>query len=468
MLRQINHIIMAKTDEYLTIRYELLPKHRQQYEKLNRAVGSARRCYNEVLAFVQDEYLEYLDEVESRLIYGEASTRAEAKALCTPLLSTSYASLSAMLPGLKKQYPFLEEDCYSQVLQQKLKDLSFAFKSCWKNYEKTGQFKYPKFQRKFHNDSIRYPQGFERNSKGEPVNCSHRNPQGFIIEQHNNRIVLPGLGSIHYRKHRPLGGIPKTVTVKKEPGKWYIYVQVKVEAQEPRPVDLNKGAAGDVGIVHFISMNEGTFVDFPHFEKVRKIENKIGELQRQAAAKKKGSRRYRRLQFRIAKDWRKITNIRKDFLHKLSRHIESQGYDYFVVEDLNMKNMTASAKGTIASPGRNVRAKSGLNRSILRMGWYTFVCMLEYKMRLSGRFVIKVNPRNTSITCPKCGNVDKQNRRSQAEFKCTKCLLTLNADTLASINQLRAGRAQMLALCSKGEVTLLSWGEDENLPRPAP
>ncbi len=130
--------------------------------------------------------------------------------------------------------------------------------------------------------------------------------------------------------------------------------------------------------------------------------------------------------------------------------------------------MTASAKGTITSLGRNVRAKSGLNRSILRMGWCTFVCMLEYKMRLSGRFVIKVNPRNTSITSPKCGNVDKQNRWGQAEFRSTKCSLTLNADTLASINQLWAGRAQMLALCSKGEVTLLSWGEDEKLPRSAP
>ncbi len=128
-----------------------------------------------------------------------------------------------------------------------------------------------------------------------------------------------------------------------------------------------------------------------------------------------------------------------DFLQKLTRHIESQGYDYFVVEELNIKNMTASAQGTIANPGRNVRAKSGLNRSIVRMGWYSFVSMLEYKMRLSGRYVIKVNPRNTSITCPRCGHVDKQKRRSQAEFKCTKCSLTL-----------------------------LTWGEDENLPRPAP
>ena len=139
-----------------------------------------------------------------------------------------------MLPSLKKQDPFIEEDCNWQVLQQKLKDLSLAFKNCWKNYEKSGQFNPPKFQRKFHNDSIRYLQDFERNGRGEPVNCFHKNPQGFIIEQHNSRIELQRLGSIRYRKHRPLGGIPKTVTVKKELGQWFLCVQMKVEAQAPK------------------------------------------------------------------------------------------------------------------------------------------------------------------------------------------------------------------------------------------
>lgn len=107
------------------------------------------------------------------------------------------------------------------------------------------------------------------------------------------------------------------------------------------------------------------------------------------------------------------------------------------------KDMTQSAKGTVEAPGKNVKAKSGLNRSILRQGWGMFVSMLEYKLAWRGGMLIRVTPHHTSQTCPACGHVDENNRKTQAEFLCTRCGFEQNADVVGAINILRAGHARM-------------------------
>ncbi len=110
-----------------------------------------------------------------------------------------------------------------------------------------------------------------------------------------------------------------------------------------------------------------------------------------------------------------------------------------VIENLKIKNMTKSSKGTIENPGTNVRAKSGLNRVLLNQGLGMFFDMLEYKAKWYGRTLIKVSPRNTSRACSKCLHVDKDSRVSQSEFCCTGCGFKLNADQNASRNILRLG-----------------------------
>jgi putative transposase len=123
-----------------------------------------------------------------------------------------------------------------------------------------------------------------------------------------------------------------------------------------------------------------------------------------------------------------------------------------VVEDLQLSNMSRSAAGSIEQPGRNVRAKSGLNRSILDQGWAGFRRQLEYKMLWAGGLLLAVPPTNTSRTCPRCGHVSADNRRMQAEVACVACGFHENADLAGAINVLRAGHAR-LACQVNGEVS---------------
>jgi len=118
-----------------------------------------------------------------------------------------------------------------------------------------------------------------------------------------------------------------------------------------------------------------------------------------------------------------------------------ESYDFIAAEDLKVKNMTKSAKGTLAKPGKNVKAKSGLNRSILSQGWSIFLKMLEYKSDWYGKRLVKVDPRYTSQTCNKCGYVSKKNRKSQAKFVCGSCWLKINADLNAARVILQRGLA---------------------------
>jgi len=121
------------------------------------------------------------------------------------------------------------------------------------------------------------------------------------------------------------------------------------------------------------------------------------------------------------------------------------------MEDLRIANMTKSAKGTVEKPGKNVKAKSGLNRSILNQGWYLFQKLIEYKMFWSGGKVVYVDPKYTSQKCSRCGHIAKENRKTQSVFKCVECKYELNADLNASKNILAEGHSVIAC----GEKTLV-------------
>jgi putative transposase len=111
------------------------------------------------------------------------------------------------------------------------------------------------------------------------------------------------------------------------------------------------------------------------------------------------------------------------------------------VEDLQVKNMTASAAGTREAPGRKVKAKSGLNRSILDQGWSEFRRQLGYKLAWRGGELVLVPPQYTSQTCPNCGHVSAENRKTQEAFRCVRCCYGNHADLVGAINILRAGQS---------------------------
>jgi len=175
--------------------------------------------------------------------------------------------------------------------------------------------------------------------------------------------------------------------------------------------------------------------DIFNLSKALKLERELTKLRKRAkqlSRKKKGSKNRFKAKQKLAKINLHIANKRKDFLHKLSlQYSENQTV---VVEDLKIKNMTKSAKGTTETPGKNVKQKAGLNRVITQQSWGMFFEMLEYKLKANGGKLIKVDPKFTSQTCPKCKHISKENRLSQSKFVCQKCSYTNNADIVGALN----------------------------------
>ncbi|MEU6411814.1 transposase [Microbispora sp. NPDC046933] len=167
---------------------------------------------------------------------------------------------------------------------------------------------------------------------------------------------------------------------------------------------------------------------------------RLAAAQQALTRKKRGSKRRRKAVARVAALHAKVRRQRRDTAYKAALTLV-RGYDVIVHEDLRVANMTRSASGTIEAPGRNVAAKSGLNRSILDAGWGVFLRVLAHKAESAGRELIAVNPANTSRTCSRCGHCAKDNRVTQARFRCQACGHEAHADVNAAKNILRAGLA---------------------------
>lgn len=172
---------------------------------------------------------------------------------------------------------------------------------------------------------------------------------------------------------------------------------------------------------------------------------RLALLQRKFTRAKPGSNRRARLKLAIARLKARETDRRNDWCEKVSTDLVGR-FDVIRLEDLRIKGMTRSARGTVRQPGRNVRAKAALSREILASGWGLLRRRLEEKA--PGR-VEKVNAAFTSQRCSACGLVDRRSRKSQAVFRCTACGLTLNADLNAARN-IAAG----LAVTARGRLPM--------------
>ncbi|MEK7990855.1 MAG: transposase [Thiotrichaceae bacterium] len=192
----------------------------------------------------------------------------------------------------------------------------------------------------------------------------------------------------------------------------------------------------DLGITRFATLSDGSYIK--PLNSFKRLSKKLAFEQRKLAKKVRFSANWKKQKQIITKLHERIANARLDFLHKTSTHI-SKNHAMIIVEDLKIRNMSKSAKGDITKSGRNVKAKSGLNKSILDQGWGMFVQMLTYKQQWSGGNVIKVDPKYTSQTCPCCGHRSKDNRLTQANFECVECGYNQNADLVGALNVLARG-----------------------------
>ncbi|WP_303964402.1 transposase, partial [Succinatimonas hippei] len=210
--------------------------------------------------------------------------------------------------------------------------------------------------------------------------------------------------------------------------------------------NLNTAIGIDMGVKRFLTLSDGNFIESLE-TKLKPLETKIALLQRRIKHKVKGSNNIKKAYIKLALLHKKKADIRNNFLHQVSTLLV-KNHDLIVIEDLKIKNMSKSAQGTIDNPSKNVKAKSGLNRSILNEAWRKFFTYLEYyleyKLKLKGGILIKVDPKHTSQTCIQCGHISKESRKEQAIFKCVKCGYETNADVNAAQNILRrAGLARI-------------------------
>ena len=371
-------------------KYELRPTGEQQ-RNMRRFAGSCRFVFNKALALQKERY-----------------ERGEKK--------LGYAGLCKELTGWRNgaQTPWLA-DAPIHPLQQTLKDLERAYSNF---FSKRADF--PRFKKKGQSDSFRYP-----------------DPKQIKLDQSNSRIFLPKLGWLRARFSRDVLGAVKNVTVSASCGKWFVSIQTEREVEQPIP---NGGAVGiDMGVARFATLSDGTF--FAPLNSFRRHQDRLRRAQQSVSRKVKFSSNWKKEKSRIQKIHARIGNARRDYLHKTTTAI-SQNHAMVCIEDLQVRNMSKSAAGTTEQPGRNVRAKSGLNKSILDQGWFEFRRQLDYKLAWNGRCLIAVPPQNTSRTCPCCGHVSADNRQTQAQFLCVECGFEENADVVGAINVLRAGHAR--------------------------
>lgn len=227
----------------------------------------------------------------------------------------------------------------------------------------------------------------------------------------------------------------KNCTVSRRGEHWYVSIQVEYEAEISHYPSTSMIGI-DLGVKRFATLSDGSFIK--PLNRFRKLEKKLALAQRRLSKKVKFSANWKKQKQKITRIHERIANARHDFLHKGSTTI-SKNHAMIVIEDLKVKNMSKSAKGNAEQHGKNVKAKSSLNKSILDQGWGMFVQMLEYKQSWSGGDVLRVNPKNTSRTCPCCGHVAKENRTTQANFECVECGFKANADHVGALNVLERG-----------------------------
>ena len=353
---------------------------------MRRFAGSCRHVYNKALALQQERH----EAGEKKLGYA---------ALCKALTEWKAQPQTLWL-----------NETPSQALQQALKNLERAYKNF---FEERADF--PRFKKKGVSDSFRYPQGVK-------------------LDQANSRIFLPKLGWLRYRNNRDVLGEVKNATVSQSGGKWFVSIQTEREVDQPLP---NGEAVGiDMGIARFATLSDGSHIE--PLNSFKKHQQRLARYQRAMSRKVKFSNNWKKAKAQVQRIHTRIANARKDFLHKASCQI-SQNHAMIAIEDLQVRNMSKSAKGNSEQHGKMVKQKSGLNRSILDQGWSEFRRQLEYKSAWNGGFVVAVPPQYTSQTCPCCGHVSKDNRQTQARFECIECGFEENADVVGAINILARG-----------------------------
>lgn len=341
-----------------------------------------------------------------------------------------FAEQCRQLTGARRENEWLGAG-NADVQQQALKDFAKA-----KNAKFTSGFGEPTWRRKFVHESFRVigtdrvPEFNEDGSaKVNPKTGKQVMGRSVVVQKLNRhwaQVRVPGCGWVRFRLTR--GDLPtaKTFRVTWRNGRWHIAFAVI-----PAPVDApgtGEVIGIDRGVTITAALSDGRKLNCPQLTVRERAQ--VRKHQRRSARAPRGSERKAAGYAAVARLKAREADRRKDWCEKNSTML-ARTYDLVRFEKLNIRNMTRSAKGTVEEPGRNVRQKAGLNRAILAQGWGLLRRRTEHKA--PGR-VEDVPAPYTSLRCSACGWIDKNSRKSQAEFCCSSCGFTCNADTNAATN----------------------------------
>jgi len=306
--------------------------------------------------------------------------------------------LSAMLPGLKKEYPWLA-DCSSVPIQQSLRHLDRAYKNFF-----AGRANYPTFKKKQGNQSATYASN------------------AFTWE--NGQLTLAKMDEpldIHFHRDLPQGCKSSSVTVSKDCANRY-FVSILIEEQmKPLPV-ITSQVGLDLGLKSMVNLSTGEAVGNPKF--YARDEKRLAKAQRRHAKKKKGSKNREKARRKVASIHARIQDRRRDYQHKLSTRIVNEN-QVMCVESLAVKNMVQN---------------HCLAKAIVDVGWGEFVRQLEYKSQWYGRTLITIDRwYPSSKTCHDCKHVVEDLPLDVREWVCPKCGVWHDRDFNASRNILAEG-----------------------------
>ncbi len=375
----------------LTYEYKLIPTDAQR-ETIDLWLNICRKVYNFALRERKDWVNSRKCDINSCSIKQEYIIPADAPRL-------TFARQCKTLAEAKKSTPELKLP-HTHVLQQVLRQLEAAFVAMWER-----GYGFPRFKKRMR--SFVFPQLNLESVRR--FNCC-------------DEVNLPKIGWVKMHLSRPIpeGFEVKQIRVVKRASGYYALLALQLDVNVPQASPSGHGLGIDLGLEHFLATSDGQLIARPRF--FADGQRKLKLLQRQRSRKKRGSRKSRQLQHRIAKHYEYISNSRKDF-HFKTAHQLCGNTDMIFAEDLNLQAMSAST----------------LSKHTLDAGFGQFLNILSHVCFKRDKYFAKVNPNGTSQTCPICQTHTGKKLLSERIHKCPECGYETNRDVAAAQVVLQRG-----------------------------
>jgi putative transposase len=438
-------------------RFELDPSSRVADAMLSHT-GASRFAFNWGLGLVTERLA--LRERIRAACYQELLSDEETEVLVkTVVVPWTLAALRKEWNRVKGEAaPWWSEnskEAYNSGLDALARALEGFFKA--KSGERAGTMGFPRRKKKWAKKSCRFTTGSIK-----------------VVNHHH--VQLPRLGIIRTKEStdkllsKVMAGSARilSATISQEAGRWYVSFTTEVErddAPAPHPDSL---VAVDLGIAHLATLSNGTVIENP--KALGRYQRRMKRLSREVSRRQPGSNRRKASKDKLARCHAKVAHVRADAVHKLTTELAST-YRTVVIEDLAVKNMTATPKPVPdpESPGaflpNGSRAKAGLNKALLDVSPAEFRRQLTYKLEWhAGQLIVVDRFFPSSKTCSRCQAVKAKLPLRERTYRCDKCNLVIDRDLNAALNLAAYGR-RVLSVAASGAETQNGRGRDTRASR---